>query len=255
MNSLARLSTSARYRIRALGRRVGTPALSSFSEGVRTALSNVANELRISRIVKKSQRQFRQWQGQDNLKLNLGCGGDLKPGWINVDLWLDSPDPRPEGSEAIFINYDLRREIPLDAGSCEIIYSSHFFEHLDYNVGLRQLRECYRLLKPHGTFRISLPDFKGACRAYLNNDADYFKLVDTGVFLPEVEPGTLTLIDYINFAAYQSGEHKRMYDEEKVIVLLQKIGFSAVTVSSYDSTIDPPSPLRIDYSFYVQATK
>lgn len=255
MNSLARMSTSARYRIRLLGRRVGTPLVNSFSEGVRQALANIALELRISRIVRKSQRQFQKWQGQQNLKLNLGCGGDLKPGWINVDLWLDSTDPTSEGSEAIFINYDLRREIPLDAGSCEIIYSSHFFEHLDYEVALRQLRECYRMLKPNGTFRISLPNFKGACRAYLNNDADYFRLIDTNVFLPEVEPGTLTLIDYLNFAAYQSGEHKRMYDEEKVIILLQKTGFSAVTVSSFDSAIDPPLPLRTDYSFYVQATK
>ena len=255
MSSLARLSTSARYRIRALGRRVGTPVLNSFSEGVRRALANIAIEIRISRIVRKSRRQFRKWQGQQNLKLNLGCGGDLKPGWINVDLWLDSVDSRPEGSEAVFINYDLRREIPLDDGSCALIYSSHFFEHLDYEVALRQLRECYRLLKPNGTLRISLPDFKGACRAYLNNDADYFSLVDTNVFLPEVEPDSLTLIDYLNFAAYQSGEHKRMYDEEKVVLLLKKIGFSTVNVSSYDGTIDPPSPLRTDYSFYVQGTK
>lgn len=253
--SLAVIGVAARYRLTVIRQRLAGPVLKSLPDGLRKALANLSLEIKTQRIVRKSRREFSKWRDHENLKLNLGCGGDLKPGWINVDLALDSPPMADAAAAPTFINYDLRREILLDENSCELIYSSHFFEHLEYADSLRLLRQCYRLLRPGGIFRISLPDFKGACAAYLKDDYSYFDLVDSDVFLSEVEPETLTLIDYVNFAVYQSGEHKRVYDEEKVVRVLKKIGFTSVSVSSYEIEIDPPSPLRVNYSFYVQATK
>jgi predicted SAM-dependent methyltransferase len=253
--SVAHIGVAARYRLGVIGQRLTRPVLKSLPDGVRKALSRLRLEIRIQRIVKKSRREFYRWRDRENLKLNLGCGGDLKPGWINVDLALESLPMVNAETAPTFINYDLRRQIPLNENSCELIYSSHFFEHLEYSDSLRLLRQCYHLLKPDGIFRISLPDFKGACTAYLKDDYSYFELVDPDTFLSEVAPETLTLVDYVNFAIYQSGEHKRVYDEEKVIRLLQSIGFTSVSVSSYETEIDPASPLRLNYSFYVQAKK
>ena len=237
-------------------RKLARPMAASLPAELRTALSRVSLEIKTLRIVKRSRGEFDQLPNRGSLKLNLGCGTDLKPGFINIDLALDTPPVFDSGSQpAMFINNDFRRGIPLEQGSCELIYSSHFLEHVEYAEALKLMRECYQLLKPGGIFRISLPDFKSACAAYLNNDYSYFDLVDVDLFLPEVEPGTLTLVDFINFAAYQSGEHKRIFDEEKVVLLLQKIGYRSVEVSSFLSEIDAPGEVRTRYSFYVQAQK
>ncbi|MEO8435107.1 MAG: methyltransferase domain-containing protein [Pyrinomonadaceae bacterium] len=238
-------------------RKLSRPLVDSLPDELRTALSGVSFEIKTLRITKRSRSAFDRLNDQANLKLNLGCGTDVKPGWVNIDLALESPpvfDPNSLPA-TIFINHDLRRGIPLAKESCEVIYSSHFFEHVEYREALKLMRECYQLLKPGGIFRISLPDFKSACAAYLRNDRGYFDLVDVDLFLPEVEPGTLALIDFINFAAYQSGEHKRVFDEEKIILLLQKIGYRSAEVSSFQSEIDAPGEVRTRYSFYVEAIK
>lgn len=237
--------------------KVGPSLVALAPDKLSQALSQLSFENKARRIVKRSRKDFARLRDRRDLKLNLGCGTDIKAGWVNIDLALDSPpvfDPDP-ALGTIFINHDLRRGIPLPKESCEIIYSSHFFEHVEYPDALKLLRECYELLKPGGTFRLALPDFKGACAAYLKNDASYFDLVDVDLFLPEVEPGTLTIIDFINFAAYQSGEHKRVFDEEKVILLLQNIGYSTAEISSFQSDIDTPGLVRTKYSFYIEARK
>lgn len=60
---------------------------------------------------------------------------------------------------------------------------------------------------------------------------------------------------WVNYAAYQSGEHKWIYDEQKVILLLQKIGFKSVAPSVFQAGVDPDVPLCRRYSFYVEAIK
>src|SRR5205823_3176710 len=131
------------------------------------------------------------------------------------------------------INYDLRRGLPLAPGSCDYIYSSHFFEHLEYKQGLQLMRDCYRALRPGGTFRLALPNFKGLFEAYLRRNESYFDLVSIRELLPEVEPETETLVDYVNYGVYQAGEHKCIYDEEKLVLMLRKIGFATVAPADY----------------------
>ena len=60
---------------------------------------------------------------------------------------------------------------------------------------------------------------------------------------------------WVNYAAYQSGEHKWIYDEQKVILLFQKTGFKSVAPSVFMAGVDPDGPLRRRYSFYVEAIK
>jgi len=80
-------------------------------------------------------------------KLNLGCGKDIKPDWINIDI-LDY------GQEIV---RDITRGLPFDADSVDEIYSCHFFEHLNGDDVRWVLKECYRVLKSDAEIFIRVP--------------------------------------------------------------------------------------------------
>ncbi len=214
---------------------------------------NTWNEIKIARRASVAARQFEQLRGRQDLKLHLGCGSELKQGWLNVDLINSQPSITP-GTQ--FINYDLRLGVlPLQDASCEFVYSAHFFEHLECQQGLRLMRDSYRVLRPGGTFRVALPTFTNMFRAYLDRDFGYFDLNDIFEAFPELERGSETLVDYVNYGVYQFGEHKCIYDEEKTLLILNRLGFKTVKAVPYLEGIDPESEVRRKYSFYVEAVK
>lgn len=226
-------------------------------EPVHEAVHQLLNEVRIEGIVRKALRKFAALKGRKNLKLHLGAGPDTRTGWVNIDLALMLV-PEVDGvkqPDTVFINYDLRRGLPLEDASCSYIYSSHFFEHLEYRHVKQLLRECYRVLEPGGVFRACLPNFKGMFAAYLRGDEEFFSLLNILQVLPELEPGTETLVDHVNYGVYQNGEHKWIMDEEKIKVLLTHTGFASVAESSFQEDIDRDMELRRRYSFYVDAFK
>ena len=101
----------------------------------------------------------RKYASAKSLKLNFGCGPNLKPGWLNIDI--DAP-----GAD---LTLDVRKTIPLADGSAQTIYSEHFFEHLDYPYDTTKfLRECLRILEPAGTFRVVVPDTEWPLREYVD---------------------------------------------------------------------------------------
>jgi predicted SAM-dependent methyltransferase len=91
-------------------------------------------------------------------RVNLGCGDRYHPGWINIDI-------RPCGPEVIA--HDLRKGIPLDTTSCDLVYHSHLLEHLPYDAAPVFMKECFRVLKPGGIIRVVVPDLEVICRLYL----------------------------------------------------------------------------------------
>jgi predicted SAM-dependent methyltransferase len=226
------------------------------SRSLKLAVRNLWNEIKIVNIANASAICFRSLKGQRALKIHLGCGSDIKAGWINIDLSLGHLPKLNNGlsSDTVFINHDLRSGLPLEDGSCKFIYSSHFFEHLEYQDGLKLMRDCYRVLEPRGVFRIVLPDIVALFEAYRRRDESYFELLDN--FLESrVEPETKTQIDYVNFGVYQAGEHKYIYDEEKLMKVLYNVGYTSVARSSYQEGIDLADALRLRYSFYLEAVK
>src|SRR5437773_6311802 len=164
--------------------------------GVRLAFRDLRKELKIARIVRASAPKFKALHNKHGLRVHLGCGSDIKSGWVNIDL-TGNPPVITKGAApgAIFINHDLRRGLPLERGTCAMIYSSHFFEHLSYGDAVALLRECRRTLQPGGVFRAALPNFKADFEAYLRGDAGYFHLLDVFELLPRVKLGTKTLGD------------------------------------------------------------
>jgi predicted SAM-dependent methyltransferase len=225
------------------------------SQPVREAVHHLLIEVQTDVIVRKAARKFAALKGRRNLKLHLGSGPDIRAGWVNIDLILMEPPPDEKQDGAVFINHDLRRGLPLEDASCEYIYSSHFFEHLEYRHVKLLLRECYRVLEPGGVLRLCLPNFKRMFAAYLRGDEEFFSLLNILQVLPELESGTETLVDHVNYGVYQLGEHKWIMDEEKIEVLLRHAGFASVVESSFQEEFDRDMEVRRRYSFYVEAFK
>jgi len=82
---------------------------------------------------------------RDKMKLNLGCGNDIREGYTNVDLYNPSAD----------VEADLNGELPFEDFSVDEIYCSHIIEHLKDPQAF--LWECWRVLKPRGKLVILYP--------------------------------------------------------------------------------------------------
>jgi predicted SAM-dependent methyltransferase len=217
-------------------------------EGLIGATRNLATELRI-KCTRSSHKPFLVLRGRRDLHVNLGCGGDIRSGWINVDLGLGYK-PVLTG-DRIFIPFDLRRGLPLAPGSCSFIYSSHFFEHLEFPQGQRLFADCFRALRPGGQLRLALPDYRLLFGAYVAGKRDVFDLLTHEID----EPEHALLADYMTYIVYQHGEHRCIYDEERIAHVLRSTGFQRVECSSYQPGMDNDNALRRRYSFYTQAVK
>ena len=84
------------------------------------------------------------------VKINLGCGRNIRKGWINVD-WAAL-----EGVDVI-ADLDQCRSVPLpfDSDSVDEILISHVIEHLNDPLSLMQ--EAYRIAKPGSYCVVRVP--------------------------------------------------------------------------------------------------
>ena len=57
--------------------------------------------------------------------------------------------------------------MPFDDNEVDVIYSSHFLEHLFPEDAKRFLMECFRVLRKRGVLRVHVPDLENICREYI----------------------------------------------------------------------------------------
>ena len=83
------------------------------------------------------------------MKLNLGCGNDIKPDYINVDAI------KHNGVNQV---HNLNKfPYPFKGNSCEIILAYNIIEHLDNPT--KVMKELHRLLSFEGLLKIKVPHF------------------------------------------------------------------------------------------------
>jgi SAM-dependent methyltransferase len=86
-------------------------------------------------------------------RLNLGCGLDIRPGYVNVDV---APLP------GVDVVHDLNElPLPLRDAAFDEVLCKDVLEHLDY---VPLLREIHRVLRPGGRLLVESPHFTS--RAY-----------------------------------------------------------------------------------------
>ena len=92
----------------------------------------------------------------EEIKLLLGCGGVIIPGYVNIDLNI-----RP----GIDLLSDLRR-LPFGTGRVDFIYACAVIEHFERKEWRSVLAHWFAALKPGGTLRLSTSDFEACVAQY-----------------------------------------------------------------------------------------
>ncbi len=199
--------------------------------------------------------------------INLGCGLTVAPGWINVDASLNalfggSPAVllkllyRLSGANRYytcddycrllrqnrFVFHDLARNVPFPDQSVDVVYSSHFLEHLFRKDAIHLLRESKRVLKPGGMIRIAVPDLAHALGLYATGQKT--TMLSNYFFVDDLE-STLA-------------RHKYMYDFEMLQRVLELAGFTNVTRCDFNRGRTPNIDIldnRPEDTLFVEAEK
>lgn len=208
----------------------------------------------------------------EKLKLNIGCGHNIIPGWRNID---NSPSVLltkwPILKFALFkaglitrgqfenswpkgiIWKDVSRRMPYPDDSVSRIYCSHFLEHLNKAQGKNFLYESFRVLKKDGILRLVVPDLLFHAKRYVNNASidkspgrqPHDEFLDTvcGAYLEKKRFGAA---------------HRYMYDRPTISLLLKDAGFSLVVLQKFRTGLDPELNMldnRPEDSLHVDAVK
>lgn len=215
----------------------------------------------------KRRQRVRIPDGISPVCLNLGCGLAVAQDWINVDGSLNAMIARlPQRfhgiayrmtgasryytkdeycrllGQHIFVHHDLGYGIPFDHGTADFVYSSHFLEHLYRTDAQRILQESFRVLKPGGTIRISVPDLEYAVSLY--HAGKRHEMLGNYFFVED---------DDSHYA-----RHKYMYDFALLEEALSSAGFRDIRRCEYKQGITPNLEMldnRPDESLFVEATR
>jgi predicted SAM-dependent methyltransferase len=209
------------------------------SKGFVNALRNAKKEWQIARLHRSEQKKVGPFLQRTEKKLNLGCGPNPKPGWINIDLFDSHAD----------LQLDLREMWPFTDSSISHIYSEHVFEHFEFLEEVPHfLSEARRLLQPGGLFDVGVPDTEWPLHAYEDPGNPYWPFSKT------VHPEWCeTKLDHINYHFRQGTEHKYAWDYETLARTLQRFGFTNITRREFDPAIDSES--RRTGTLYVTTIK
>jgi SAM-dependent methyltransferase len=220
--------------------------------------------VRVAALAKRGQRVR---PAASVVKLNVGAGVDVAPGWINLDgsiHSLVSGLPQPvlaqlyrrtatvsrllSESEYIqrlrnnqFVFHNLDHGLPFDSNTVDVIFCSHVLEHFAKTDAQRLIGEMFRVLKPGGHVRVCVPDLKKAIALYqqgAKQEALQYFFTDS--------------------RAESYDQHRYMYDYELLQGVLQSQGFIEVTECAYQVGRVPDLQLldnRPTETLYVEATK
>ena len=153
-------------------------------------------------------------------RLNLGCGFNVLPGWLNTDL---------EGGRHGTTYMDALRTFPMPDNSLDAILCEHLIEHLPSEGGRFLLNESFRVLKPKGAIRVITPDLESLARLCVSEPDDagrsYLDFVAKLHGRDVIEPS-----DALNYIFYEYG-HRHIYTIARLRTAMTAAGFVEISES------------------------
>tara|TARA_B100001175_G_C19482696_1_gene628030 strand:- start:1083 stop:1715 length:633 start_codon:yes stop_codon:yes gene_type:complete len=166
----------------------------------------------------------------------------LYAGDMNIDRRKDNPfiGLSLHNNNSIHIKHDVRKNMDLKDNSVDIYQSEDVFEHIEYEKIPDIFNEIYRVLKPNGLFRLSIPDYR--CDILYERSLKY----DDGEIY--FDPGGGGNYDYLNNKV-EGGGHVWFPIYESVYKIFEKSDFSIEKVNflHYYESNNNPIMKNIDY--------
>ena len=168
---------------------------------------------------------------ENKIRLNLGCGIHIIPGWINVDNYFDLNDLRtgkvhrkgifktasipkvPRGAK--FVRADIRH-LPFSDEYSDEIMLDNVLEHICIHEVVPTLKEIRRIMKTGSKARIIVPSFDGLVKEYLNirlNMFDYKKYMEM-------------LFHFMGIQNHEGEYHRCLFTAEFFTIVLNQAGFT-----------------------------
>lgn len=99
-------------------------------------------------------------------RVNLGSGRRNWRHWICFDEIQD---------EAVsFFRFSETADLPLPAESVDLVYTSHFLEHVRDAVAKQVVADAFRVLKEDGVLVVKIPDFDNFVASFRKRDEESF---------------------------------------------------------------------------------
>lgn len=98
------------------------------------------------------------------VKLNLGCGADARPGFVNIDI---------QSFPGVDIIQDVSALAQFTDSSVDFMVAQHLLEYIPRPLMIKTLTEWFRILKPGAPLEIRVSDLSKITQSlYLNGISD-----------------------------------------------------------------------------------
>ena len=125
-------------------------------------MSDIATEARARESLENSNKDFLiPVKKKEVVKLNLGCGANKFPGFVNIDV---EPTVEPD----VLLDFK-RSRLPYKDEVVAEVWMCHTIEHIEKTFHQHLFSEVNRVLKPNGMFVLTFPNFKECIKNYLEN--------------------------------------------------------------------------------------
>lgn len=172
--------------------------------------------------------------------LQIGSGLNPLPDFDNLDFYFT------HRGKVAHVGHDLRVPLPYADATFEGVYSEHTLEHMYPAEALRLLGEVYRVLKPGGIFRCSVPDLRKYVDFYEGKHAD----AKFGIFRSGCEA-------FWNLT--QNHLHRSVWDAAMLKQQMLASGFSSVAERSFNEGGDGRLLVDLEHraweSLYVEGVR
>lgn len=162
-------------------------------------------------------------------RLNIGCGPNVLPGWVNIDRVARGPGVRTD--------VDLTA-LPFADSTVTEILAEHVCEHFTFADEALIWPEFARVLTPGGRLVVEVPDFEWVCRTFLDANDEWRDFYRVGA--ADHYAGCGRALDQrwgilqTMFFGNQNGAgqfHHSAYTEAKLRALAAMLGFADIDVA------------------------
>ena len=150
------------------------------------------------------------------MKLNLGCGSDIKQGYVNVDF-RQLPGVDRVHDLSIF-------PWPFEDGSADEILMLDFLEHFPYRLTQMIMLECYRVLKPDGELVVQVPDGRQLSAALAKEGRYLCNRCGTRMYREARDDGDGSGYDFSNFVACPKSDCQQTADDIAEAAMMRLYG-------------------------------